>query len=61
MASSSPQIEENLALALALALVLVLALAGKYDAAEKIAKGVLPKDKAEANMVYLRTLTAKGG
>ncbi len=47
----SQQVKENLAV--------VLALAGKFDDAEKVAAGVMPKAKAAANMAYLRSLTEK--
>jgi Flp pilus assembly protein TadD len=42
-------VQENLAL--------VLALGGKFDDAERMAVGVLPKDKAKSNIAYLRSLT----
>lgn len=46
--SATPQVQENLAL--------VLALAGKYEDAEKVALAVMPKEKAVANLAYLRSL-----
>jgi len=52
-AASPRQMKENMAL--------VMALAGKYDDAEKLAAAVLPKAKAQANMVYVRSLTQQGG
>jgi Flp pilus assembly protein TadD len=51
-AESPRQMKENLAL--------VMALAGKYDDAERLATKVLPKDKAKANIVYVRSLTQQG-
>ncbi len=45
------QVKENLAL--------VLALAGKFDDAEKVAAGVMPKAAAAANIAYVRQLTDK--
>ena len=51
--ASDSQIKENLAL--------VLALSGKYEAAEKVAGGVLPEAKVAANMAYLKALKSKGG
>lgn len=50
--SASPQIHENLAL--------VMALGGKYEEAEKLATKLMPKDKAKANMVYVRSMTQQG-
>ncbi len=49
---SPRQMKENLAL--------VIALSGKYAEAERLATKVLPKDKAKANVVYVRSLTQQG-
>lgn len=47
------KVQENLAI--------VLALAGRHDDAIEVAKGVMPKEVAEANLAYLRTITKQGG
>ena len=47
------KVQENLAI--------VLALAGRHDDAIQVARGVMPKEVAEANIAYLRTITKQGG
>ncbi|MEZ5817472.1 MAG: tetratricopeptide repeat protein [Hyphomicrobiaceae bacterium] len=51
-ADSPKQMKENLAL--------VMALAGKFDDAERVATKVLPKQQAQANIAYVRSLTKQG-
>lgn len=51
-AEAPAKVKENLAI--------VLALAGRYDDAVQVAKGVMAKEAAEANIAYLKTITQSG-